>query len=206
MASHIALEELSCQYEACRVVITDQEHRLPEYLAVNPRARVPTLVIDDGEGERTLTESIAILVYLSRRYPEAGLLPSPDEARGEPFARALEWMAWLAANVHQATTRAVIRPSSFAESSEAQREVQQCAKSRMRSAYDDIENLLRGRVWSLGARYSLVDAYLLVFFRWGGKCGLSMRKEYPEFTRVMDAVRDRKAVRKVVEVQGITLE
>lgn len=202
LAPHIGLEEIGLPYHAERVTIADGENRKPEYLAVNPRGRVPALVIFVDGHRQVLTESIAIMVYLAQRYPVSRLLPSESDQ----FARAIEWMAWLGSNVHQATTRTIIRPSSFAHSESAQAEVRECGLERLCLSYDDIELRLEGQQWALGNAFSLVDAYLLVFFRWGGKCGLAMRGKYPNFTAVMDRLRARSSVARVIAAQGIEIE
>ena len=60
LASHIALEESGLDYETVRISFGDNEQRAPEYLKINPKGRVPSLVTDRG----ILTETPAILVYI----------------------------------------------------------------------------------------------------------------------------------------------
>ena len=74
-AAHIALNEIGAPFEGRRLSIPNKETRTPEYLAVNPAGKVPTLLIDG----RVLTEVAAILFYLAKRFPEAGLLPADDD-------------------------------------------------------------------------------------------------------------------------------
>ncbi|MDN5939002.1 MAG: hypothetical protein L0H83_10110 [Salinisphaera sp.] len=62
-----------------------------------------------------------------------------------------------------------------------------------------------GSRWTI-ERFSLVDSYLLVFYRWGNKVGMDVRGDFPSFTAVMDRVRQRPAVRRVVECEGINLD
>jgi glutathione S-transferase len=94
MAPHIALFETGAAFEGRPVSFKKDENRTPEYLAINPLGQVPTLVIDG----RPLTEVAAILFYLARTYPDAGLLP--DDAEGE--AQVISWMSFIAATVHPA--------------------------------------------------------------------------------------------------------
>ena len=186
LAPHIALEELGIAYETTRVTIAEGLNTRPEYLAVNPRGRVPALAISDVDGGKALTEAMAIMILLARRFPQAQLLPE-DTVQ---FARAVEWMGWLGSTLHQTGVRTVFRPERFVSD----------------PAVADIDSRLEGKDWALGERYSLVDAYLLVFFRWGNRIGLPMRSQFPEFTRVMDAVRARPAVQRAVEQEGIQIE
>lgn len=61
----------------------------PDYLAINPIGKVPTLILDDGTA---LPESDTIVEYLADAFPQAGLRPSrpQDIARGRLFARIFE--------------------------------------------------------------------------------------------------------------------
>lgn len=59
-----ALEELGVGYEYVELDPKKQEHRTPQYLAINPHGKVPGLV----DGDLTLFESGAILLYLGERY------------------------------------------------------------------------------------------------------------------------------------------
>jgi maleylacetoacetate isomerase len=62
----------------------------PEYLALNPQAAVPSVVIDDGP---PLTQSLAILEYLEETYPTPALLPADARGRARVRALALVWAA-----------------------------------------------------------------------------------------------------------------
>ena len=72
MAAHIALEEAGANYEAVRLDFTNGEQKRLEFLAVNPKARVPALVTDHG----VLTETPAILAYVAQCFPAAALAPT----------------------------------------------------------------------------------------------------------------------------------
>ena len=79
LATHIALEEAGAPYEAVPVDFGSQAQRSPEYLAINPKGRVPALITDNG----TLTETPALLLFVAQRFPNAELAPLSD-----PFALA----------------------------------------------------------------------------------------------------------------------
>ena len=96
MATHIALHETGVPFETKLTALHEHKNRAPDYLAVNPEGKVPTLMIDG----RPLTEVAATLWYLARRYPEAGLLPQYGDIEGE--ARVISWMSFIAATIHPA--------------------------------------------------------------------------------------------------------
>ncbi len=105
LAVHIALNEIGAPFEARPVLVATKETRKPEFLAVNPEGKVPSLLIDG----RLLTEVLAILFYLGEKYPEAKLLP--DNLEGK--AQALSWMSFLASTVHGARADAEEARAAF---------------------------------------------------------------------------------------------
>src|SRR6185312_8008454 len=73
------LEELGEPYEVQLVSFKKGENRLPEYLAINPMAKVPTL----RHGSTIITEGAAICAYLADEFPNARLnVPTGNPARG----------------------------------------------------------------------------------------------------------------------------
>jgi glutathione S-transferase len=94
-AVHIALHEIGVPFEGKPMSFKGNDMRAPDYLALNPEGKVPTLLIDG----RPLTEVAAILYYLAKRFPDAGLLPRDDV---EADARALSWMSFIASTLHPA--------------------------------------------------------------------------------------------------------
>lgn len=201
LAPHIALEELGLAYDSQRVVVAQGDTQKPDYLAINPRARVPALRIADADGERVLTEVPAILIYLAGLRPEARLLPTA----GEPLARAVEWMSWLATSVHAHAFAQVFRPARFLSDESLHAPLKAQGLALLELAYGDIEQRLQGRDWALGADYSLVDAYLLVFYRWGYRVGFDMRERYPRYSRQAQAVVDRPAVQRALHQEQIVV-
>ncbi len=77
LASLILLKELELDHEVHLVNTMAGGTRTPEFLAINPKGRVPALKTEQG----ILTETVAILLYLAQIAPQAGLAPLND-----PFA------------------------------------------------------------------------------------------------------------------------
>jgi len=95
LASHIALEETGASYETVRLDFGANEQRKPEYLAVNPKGRVPALATDRG----ILTETPAILAYVAQSFPAARLAPLDDAFA---FGRIQAFNSYLCSTVHVA--------------------------------------------------------------------------------------------------------
>jgi glutathione S-transferase len=98
MAAHIALHEIGVPFESCPLSFGKGEQRQSSYLALNAEGKVPTLMIDG----RSLTEVAAVLYYLARTYPEAGLMPSNSI---ELEAQVISWMSFIASTLHPARFR-----------------------------------------------------------------------------------------------------
>jgi len=209
LAPHIALEMLAercgVAWEGVRVVIADGANRKPDYLAINPRGRVPALSFRDAGGaEQILTESTAILQFLASRHPEGGLMPS------DPIAaiRAVEFLCWLATTMHQTGVRTVFRPERFTTGTDkiAHEGIAEQGRITVRAGYAELEASLAGRRYAIGDRFSVVDAMLVVHYRWGNRCAIDMRRDYPNFAAVVDGVRAIPAVARVIAREGIQID
>ena len=95
LASHIALEEAGAEYSAVRIDFTKQEQRSEQYLAINPKGRVPAMVTDRG----ILTETPAMLALIAQTFPRAGLAPLDDAFA---FAQVQAFNSYLCSTVHVA--------------------------------------------------------------------------------------------------------
>jgi glutathione S-transferase len=163
LAPHIALEEVGASYTLQLVSIPNGEQQAPEYLNVNPRGKIPALSTDAG----VLTENVAILTYIARLFPQAGLLPE------EPLdmARCISHMAWLSNTVHPAFTH-IVRPGRFATEETAHANLRATGRDNASKLLAELDALLAGREWVLGARYSVADPYTLVVYGWGKGHGM----------------------------------
>src|SRR5687768_13516654 len=87
------LQELGVPFESVVVRLTKDEHKRPEFLAINPAGKLPVLV----DGHLVLTESAAIVRYLAEKFPEKQLLPTALQQR----AQADRWMMFAVTELEQ---------------------------------------------------------------------------------------------------------
>jgi glutathione S-transferase len=183
LSTHIALEESGAKFEAQRLNLREGEQRRPEYLAVNPKGKVPALVVDEG----VITEVPAVLSYIADTHPQAGLLPAPGQfAR----AKAQEWMAWSASTVHRDFSPLFRDPHN-----EEQRKLVQ-------------SHLVHYDAWLkdpyvLGATFSVADCYTAVFTLWALRMGFTVG---PKMRASAKALLARPAVQRVVEIHQVKYE
>lgn len=189
LASHIALEESGRPYRAVETLLSKNQHQTPEFLAINPRGRVPALSVDG----RIITENTAILTWIATAFPEAGLLPTDLVARMQCIAQ----MAWFS-NTPHIFQRAKFRPHRFVEREEVYADIRAKAVSSYWEAMQEIDALIGRNRWMMGDDYSVVDPYALVFYGWGTTNGLPMG-ELANYTRHKSQMMERPAVATVID-------
>jgi glutathione S-transferase len=197
LASHIVLEELGVAYEAVSISIAEGEHKRADYLRINPKGNVPALNVDG----KILTETVAILTYLGGGYADRGLWPKETWKQAE----ALSIMAWLSSSVHIAAAT-IFRSARFSTDPAAKDSIVATGKSALIKYYGDIDKMLQGKSFAMGGQYSVVDAYLLVFYRWGNRLGIDMKTDFPVWAKHAQRVYSRSTVRRVFEDEGIFLD
>lgn len=185
MASHITLEESGEKYDSKKISLAQGEQRTPEYLKINPHARVPALKLDGGE---TLTENTAILPYLGKRF---GLWPTDPLAE----ARALSWIGYFASSVHPAHAH-VSRPERYSAEPAAHPGIKDAGLKAFHGYLKEIDGLYAGKDWLLGT-YTVLDPYAFVFYTWGVRRELPMA-ELKNYTAFKDRMLKRPAVQRVV--------
>jgi len=193
MATHMALEEVGVSYTLEPILIQEGEQLGERYRRVHPLGRLPALEIEPGV---VLTETPALLSYLAELAPQLGLLPESGLAR----ARAHEWMSLLASAIHVAFI-SFFRPDRYTSDEAACAALKVDGKQRFFELLRYIEGRLPDRGFVLGESYSLVDAYLTVFFLWARRFELPVQ-ELPRYARLVGAVLPRPAVRRALEQEG----
>jgi len=189
LASHIALEESGTRYEAQSIDFSKQEQRSPDFLHVNPKGRVPTLVTDRG----VLTETPAILAYIGQSFPG-----SPIGVPADPFefARIQSFNSYLCSTVHVAHAHKR-RASRWADDPAAIEAMTQKVASNMSDCFDLIENSMFAGPWVMGETYSIADPYLFTLAGWLEGDGVDPTR-FPKVFDHRQRMAERSAVKKVL--------
>lgn len=192
LASHIALNEAGAKYETVRLDFRANEQRNPEYLAINPKGRVPALVTQRG----ILTETPAILAFVAQSFPGANLAPIDDPFA---FARVQAFNSYLCSTVHVAHAHRM-RGHRWADDPAAIAEMQRKVPQSVGECFDLIEREMFAGPWAMGAAYTICDPYLFTLAQWLEADGVDPAR----FPKVQDH-RRRMAERPAV-VQAIAAE
>ncbi|MEO6745920.1 MAG: glutathione S-transferase family protein [Caldimonas sp.] len=196
LASHIVLEQAGASYTAIRLDFPASQQTKPEYLAINPKGRVPALVTDRG----VLTETPAVLVFLAQTFPQAELAPLND-----PFALAeLQSVnSYLCSTVHVAHAHRR-RAYRWADDPAAQQAIQAKVAQNMSDCFSWIEReVLRGP-WVMGSGYTVADPYLFTLASWLKGDGVDIT-QFPRVAEHSERIRQLPAVRRVLPLHGMAL-
>ena len=169
LASHIALIDAGAEFEAVRIDFTKQDQFKPEYLAINPKGRVPALVTAQG----VITETPALLAYIAQTFPAAKLAPVNDPFA---FARVQEFNSYLCSTCHVAHAH-LRRGARWVDASEtaAIEAMQRRVPSSVTQCFELIEHGMLKGPWVMGADYTVGDPYLYTLSTWldGDKADLA---------------------------------
>lgn len=195
-APHVILNEIGEPFELKKFSTAERANYSPEYLKVNPKARIPALVINDF----VITENPAILTFLGRCFPNAGVYPS-DASEAE--ARCLEQLAWCSNTVHVAFAQ-IFRPYRYVPSEESFPPIQESGHTNYQQCLSLMEEALQQQEYAVGNQFTVVDPVWLIFHRWGNRTGYDMKANYPALSAYAERLNHRPSVQKALEVEGIT--
>ena len=177
------LEEIGCPYEA-EIVDYGPAMRSPDYLALNPMGKVPTL----RHGDTIVTECAAICAYLADAFPDAGLAP-PPAGRGAYY----RMLFFAAGPIEMATTN-----HSLGFEPEGERNQGMAGYGSYARMLDALEKLVPAEGYVTGARFSAADVYLGSHVGWGLQFGSLEAR--PGFAEYWARVSDREACRRAKEI------
>ena len=194
LATHIALAEAGADYTAERIDFKTNQQQSPEYLAINPKGRVPALVTDRG----VLTENVAMLAYIAQTFPKAKLAPVDDPYA---FAEVQAINSYLSSTVHVAHShkgrgyRWATEESSFAD-------MKKTLPKSMAAVFALLEqNMLKGP-WMMGETYTTCDPYLFTLTGWLEGDGVDIAT-LPKVADHFKRMKDRPAVQKALAEEKV---
>jgi glutathione S-transferase len=176
-----ALEEIGVAYDDICINTRQGVQNSPEYLALNPKGKVPLLRFEG----RAITESVATLSFLDQQHPEARLLPRSDD----PVAniQSLSDLAWCSGTLHP-MIRQVRMPMKFTAGGETDG-IKADGIAKFTKECKAIAKRL-GDGWWYGDIWSIVDVYIYWVYSTAGKGDFPIA-DYPELTGHAERVRAR---------------
>ena len=163
LADHIALQWTGAPFEA--QVVSREQRRQPDFLALNPDGAVPVL----QNGDWVLTQNAAILNYIADKFPEAKL---GGDGSPESRAEVNRWLAFVNSDLHPAF-KPIFGSTSYLGDQDLIEKSQDNARKQLRGMFERADAQLAGKDWLTGAR-SIVDPYLFVVTQWAKKTGVDL--------------------------------
>jgi glutathione S-transferase len=143
----LTMEVKGLSYESKLLEFSKSEHKTPAYLRLNPRGKVPTL----KDGDFVLYESLAIMTYLDRKYPDPPLFGKTAEEAGLIIRTISECESYLTT-----TGDKLVRPFFFGKGLDKADEIQQAAQT-IRQELSMLDGGLAHRNWLIGEQISAAD-------------------------------------------------
>jgi glutathione S-transferase len=198
MVPYINLTEVGAQFDVVPVNMAKGENNSAEYLKLNPKHKVPVLVID-GE---PLTENVAINLWIARTFPQAKLLPTAPLAE----AKAVSVMAWCGSGIHPALTPNA-RPTRYCDLPNSEENVRQCAQKLLGDAFALADKMLAGREYFFD-HYTAPDAYFFWTFTRAVRFNLKYLdvKQFRNCMAHMERMNARPSVQKLLAFEQATRE
>lgn len=192
---HILLEELEKVFEVYIVNLPAGDQYKPDYVAINPKSTIPTLVRDDG---RPLTEFQAIAYWLARNNPKAKLLP--DNLDDE--VRVLETMDFIVGTIHMQGFARIFNTPQFTPDEKDHQAVKTQGKEIVNNGFAVINDLLSGTEYVTN-HFTIADAALFYVEFWADRIDL----ELPEHCRThYQRMLTRPAVYQVLREEGYQIK
>ncbi len=190
-AIHIILEELEVAFEAYIVNLPAGDHFKPDYVAINPKSTVPTLVRGDGA---PLTEILAIAYWLARTHPRAGLWPKDVENA----CSLIETVSYVVGTIHGQGFARIFATNTFARNTADHDGVRQLGRDIVTKGFVILNDILGTKSY-LATGYSVADPILFYVEFWADKTSIALPEHLAaHYARMLT----RPAVQRVLREEG----
>jgi glutathione S-transferase len=186
LVPYVALIEAGAAFEVHAIDHTRGAHLREEFLALNPKGKLPVLLIDGSP----LTENVAIQLWIARQYPQACLLPP-----GAQEFQAIELLSWFASGIHPHLTPHN-RPQRYCDLPGSEASVKRLASALLLQDFEICERRLAGRTWFFEG-FTTVDVYFYWCFRRAVLFGLELSR-FEECMRHFERMQQRASVQRVL--------
>lgn len=190
LAPYLTLTEAKAEFEVRPLNLRKRQHMSPEYMKLNPKHKVPVLVVD-GE---PLTENVAIQTWIARNFPQASVLPA------DPWQelKAISMLSWCASGMHPYLSR-INAPAKVCDLPGAEESVRRLAKDLLFENFRIADEMLAGREFFFD-HFTAVDAHFFWCFRRGTQFDLD-QSEFENCTAHFERMNRRASVQKLLSYE-----
>ena len=208
MATHALFEALGVDYKLVEIDLSKGEQKSPEYLAINPNGKVPSLIHHKSEGDHLVYESAAILAYVLDQHPESSLAPRLNSPKRGSY---YQYLFWMASTLQEAANRWA-HPEHYLEfnvsedRSKSLSYVVDKATQELARCWQILENdLAKQGPWLLGDSVSGVDYHLFMIAYWSRRYG-SRAQDFPHLKQHMQAMLALPSIQSMMAQESLTFE
>lgn len=169
------LQEIGCPFESVRVDLMAAGNQEPEFMAVNPAAKLPVLV----DGDQVLTESVAIVLYLAEKFPEANLLPENPVAKAQVY----RWLLFTATEIEQPLWRMARHTFLYPEEKRIPEDIER-AREDVQPMIEVLDRHMQGRSYVAGDAVTVADFVLAHTLDWAN--GEKLLESHPTLREYME--------------------
>ncbi len=190
LAPYVTLREAGAAFAVKPLNFRENQQNSPAYLQINPKHKVPLLVVDG----QPLTESPAIQIWIARTFPHAQLLPS------DPWQelKAISIMSWCSSGIHPYLSR-INSPSRVCGLPGAEQSVIRAAQELLFENYKIAEDLLAGREFFF-EHFTAADAHFFWCLRRGSQLGADA-STFPNCLAHFERVKKRPSVQNLLDYE-----
>jgi glutathione S-transferase len=189
LSPHIALLEAGLAFTTERV---DLRKKLTasgaDYTAINPKGYVPALELENGA---VLTEGPAIVQYIADQAPDKQLAPAAGSAE---HYKLLEWLNFIGTELHK-NFGPLFNPGAGEDAKSG-------ARVMLAKRFGYVAQMLEGRDFLVGARFTVADAYLFTVANWASVVRFDM-SPWPVLQAYQERIAARPAVQQAMRDEGL---
>ena len=186
----ISLNETGVDFEVKPVNMRKAEQMSAEYLRMNPKHKVPLLLIDG----KPLTENVAMALWMTRAFPKAGILPADPENE----VRAISIMAWCASGIHPHLSR-FNSPLKFCDTPGSEEGTQRMVAKELDHVFEVANDMLSGREYFFD-KWCAADSH----FFWTWRRAIQFKLDFSKYRNCVahyERMQQRPAVKKALDFE-----
>ena len=195
LVPYVTLTEANASFEIRNLNLRKDDQKSDDYLKLNPKHKVPLLVVDG----RPLSENVAIQIWIARQFPHAKLLPA------DPWQElnAVSILAWCASGIHPYLSR-INATARVCDVPGADQSVRQLAKGLLFENYKIADEMLAGREYFF-EHFTAADAHLFWCLRRGSQFDLDL-SAFPNCSAHFERIKRRPSVQRLLAYEKAVRE
>jgi glutathione S-transferase len=195
LVPYVTLTEAGANFEVRTINLRKEQQRSADYLKLNPKHKVPLLVVDG----KPLSENVAIQIWIARNFPKAKLLPADSWQE----LQTVSMLSWCSSGIHPYLAR-INSPPKVCDLPDTGESVRKMAVGPLFENYKIADGMLAGREYFFD-HFTAADAHFFWCFRRGLQFKLDL-SGFPNCSAHFERMTNRPSVQKLLSYEKTILE